>query len=395
MDRKPAIFKRENGIYYWRLPGGKWKSTGATDDGVAWRIAWERSGAEGSMLSILPDLTLGQYAADFFLWDKCKRIAHLRRHGKRISPEHAASQRSILLRYVLGDPDHKDKKEPAPIAPDTLAGMRIAEIDRAALDAFETRLEKRLELEEGSSRHRRIFNAVLICLSTIFKWAIREKVYTQANPVGGELLSYEKKERGIFEAAELKKLFPEKTSALGPWRNLRDKTAFMVAANGGLRRSEVRAITWSAIDFELRLLTIRQAFKGGGDRLGKPKSGKVRYVRLTENTVRHLQTWRLQTPHKAPEDFCFTHAKGESLGSQWWELCFNHAVDKIGIDRKARGIVPHSLRHSLNSHLRAAGVPDFLIRESLGWNSGAVQDSYSHIIAEHLEPVAKAVANLF
>ena len=70
-------------------------------------------------------------------------------------------------------------------------------------------------------------------------------------------------------------------------------------------------------------------------------------------------------------------------------------VNSLGIDRKVRGIVPHSLRHSLNSHLRAQGVPDFLIRESLGWNSEQVQGNYSHLIAEHLEPIAKAVANLF
>jgi integrase len=276
--------------------------------------------------------------------------------------------------------------------------MRLAAIDRAALDAFEARLAARLSIVEGSAKHRRLFNAILVALSTIFQWSMREKIRID-NPVAGELLTYEKKERGILTAEELKKLFPDKTSALGPWRNLRDKTAFLLAARCGLRRSELRAVRWQDIDFENRLLTIQQAFKGGGDRLGKPKSGKIRWALLDpkdgDKMVRHLQAWRLQTPHKAPEDFCFTHAKGESLGSQWWELAFNHAVDKIGVDRKARGIVPHSLRHSGNSHARAQGVPAFLLRESYGWNSEQVQDGYSHVIAEHLEPVAAAVAGLF
>ena len=386
MDRKPAIFLRENGIYYWRIPpNGKWKSTGQRTEADAWRVAWEKAGAPGSYLAALPALSFREYAADFFLWEKCPRIAQLRLKGRRISPEHAATQRSTLERYIIGNADHKA---------DPLAEMQLAAIDRPALDAFEARLSRRLGIKPESSHHKRLFNAILIVLSTIFKWAIRERLRTD-NPVSGELLSYAKQERGIFTVEELKKLFPGKTSALGPWRNLRDKTAFLVAANGGLRRSEVRAITWGVVDFKLRLLTVRQAFKGGGDRLGKPKSGKARYVKLTENTIRHLQAWKLATPHKAPEDYCFTHAKGESLGPQWWELAFNHAVDRIGVDRKARGIVPHSLRHSLNSHLRAAGVPDFLIRESLGWNSEQVQADYSHVIAEHLEPVAKAVANLF
>ncbi len=38
----------------------------------------------------------------------------------------------------------------------------------------------------------------------------------------------------------------------------------------------LRALRWSAIDFELRLLTVRAAFKGGGSRLGKTKSEKGR-----------------------------------------------------------------------------------------------------------------------
>lgn len=395
MDRKPSIFQRENGIYYWRLSGGKWKSTGARTEADAWRVAWEKAGTPGSVLSVLPGLTLGQYAADFFVWDKCRRIAHLRLKGRRISPEHAAAQRSTLVRYILGDPEHKDSKgNPAPIDPEPLADLPMAAIDRAALDAYEMRLAKRLHIEEGSSKNRRVFNSVLIVLSTIFAWAIREKVRSD-NPASGELLSYEKRERDIFTIEELKRLFPEKTSDIGPWRNLRDKVAFLLAANGGLRRSELRAVTWGAIDFNLNLLTIRQAFKGGGDRLGKPKSGKARYVRLTEKTARHLQAWRLQTPYKAAEDYCFTNAQGQPLGGQWWEQAFKAAMESLKIDYRARNLVPHSTRHTLNSHLRAKKVPDFLIRESLGWNSEAVQDNYSHLIAEHLEPIAAAAAELF
>ena len=86
----------------------------------------------------------------------------------------------------------------------------MAEIDRPALDAFEARLAARLGIVEGSPKNRRLFNAILIVLSTIFKWSIREKVRTD-NPVGGELLSYDKQERGIFKPEELKKLFPDKT----------------------------------------------------------------------------------------------------------------------------------------------------------------------------------------
>ena len=73
MDRKPAIFLRENGIYYWRLNGGKWKSTGARTETCTWRVAWERSGARGNVPSVLPELTFGEYTKDFFLWDSCRR----------------------------------------------------------------------------------------------------------------------------------------------------------------------------------------------------------------------------------------------------------------------------------------------------------------------------------
>lgn len=397
MDRSQlTVRKRDNGIFYWRtLPKGQWKSTGARTEADAWRAVLEKAGSPGNVLSVFPGITFGEYAKDFFIWDKCRRVAHRRLHRKRISPEHAAAQRSILVRYILGDPEHKDNKgDPAPIDADPLAALRMTAIDRAALDAFEMRLKNKLGIVDESSKSCRVFNSVLIVLSTVFAWAIREKVCTD-NPVGGELLSYEKRERDIFTTEELKRLFPDKTSEVGPWRNLRDKVAFLLAANGGLRRSELRAVTWGAIDFNLNLLTIRQAFKGGGDRLGKPKSGKVRYVRLTEKTARHLQAWRLQTPFKNAEDYCFTNAQGKPLGGQWWEMAFKAAMVSLGIDYRARNLVPHSTRHTLNSHLRAMKVPDFLIRESLGWNSEGVQESYSHLIAEHLEPIAAAAAELF
>jgi len=375
--KSPFSLWNRGGIFYCRLRNGKWETTGERTRARALDVAITKCLEQGEKLNGNELVTLRRFTANFFTWDACPRIAHLRLKGRRISPEHAQAQRRILERYILQD---------------SLADLPLSAIDRPAVDAFERRLTAKLGIVEGSSRHRRLFNSVLVALSTIFKWGMRQKACRE-NPVGGELLSYTKQERGIFTTLELKALFPEKTSELGPWRTLRDKAAFLVAANGGLRRSELRALTWGAVDLNLRLLTIRQAFKSG-DRVGAPKSGKTRYVKLTDSTTRHLEAWRLTTPYKRPQDFAFHHADGASLGVQWWELAFNAAMAKLGIDRKARSIVPHSLRHSLNSHLRAAGVPDFLIRESLGWSSEGVQASYSHILAEHLEPFAQAVQEM-
>jgi hypothetical protein len=73
-------YRRDTGFYYYRLPGGKWKTTGESKEHEAHRYVIEE---------VLPHPVeegggdvpiLRQYAADFFKWDQCGWIR--RQHAK-------------------------------------------------------------------------------------------------------------------------------------------------------------------------------------------------------------------------------------------------------------------------------------------------------------------------
>ena len=70
-------------------------------------------------------------------------------------------------------------------------------------------------------------------------------------------------------------------------------------------------------------------------------------------------------------------------------------MKKLKVDREKRGLVPHSLRHSLATELRARGVSDLLLKRGLGWSSDAMVDHYSdHMEVEHFRGQAAEVDNL-
>ncbi len=89
------------------------------------------------------------------------------------------------------------------------------------------------------------------------------------------------------------------------------------------------------------------------------------------------------------------HDDGERFSGRWWCNRFTAAMDKAGIDARARNLKPHGLRHSLNTLLRDAGQDPAKIRAALGWTTEQVQDAYTHWNAEHLREGAAVVDRLF
>ena len=71
-------------------------------------------------------------------------------------------------------------------------------------------------------------------------------------------------------------------------------------------------------------------------------------------------------------------------------------MKSLKIDSAGRSLVPHSLRHSIATELRARGVSDVLLKQGLGWSSDAMLEHYSdHFGAEQLQSQARVVDDLF
>jgi integrase len=391
------------GTYYYKFPGDSWVSTNSTDKAAAEAhvndILSARRVAQLSGQK-LPDekaapraatLTLREYARDFFTWGKCPHCERIRADGGQVGPEYVERQRKLLETYVLKD---------------VIADLPIGQIRRADCIDFRARMLAKMGANTADRENptgKRTVNLILVILSTILGEAV-EREDLGSNPAGrvgrrGLAVKYAAKKRGTFTLAEIKKMFPAAVDTLGPWRTLEAKTAFLLAGVVGMRRNEIRALTWEYVDLAAGRILIHRAFKGN-DRPGLPKWDKRRECALPGIASRHLAA--LQEAHRAggwpegPETYIFAWIDGKPYGAQWWKLSFNRAVEKLEIDRKGRNLVPHSLRHSLATELRAAGVSDVLLKKSLGWSSDSMLENYSdHLAAEHFRGQAAAIDRLF
>jgi integrase len=372
--RKPyQLWKRKikkGQVYYYRLPGQKWKTTGRTSRAKAENFILEELKKDTPESS---ELTLKEYAEPFFVWDKCPRCTRLYGEGKQIGKDHAKHQRSLLKRFILQDP---------------ISEKQIGEIRRADVLDF----RKRLRL----NRSARGANAVITALSAILSEAEFREDITRRNPcskVGN--LKYEIKESGTFTEEELARFFPDPdTEDLGPWTDRLDYTIFLTAATIGMRRGELIALKWKNVNFEKKCIEVCEALKHDGS-IGKPKWNKIRQPPLPDITAKALKKRRESTEWVLPEHFVFCHKTGDRIGSQRWKLAFRRAMIKAKIDVKTRNLTPHSFRHSLNSILRKKGYSDELTRAALGWTNASTQDAYTHFKPEDMQGQARLIDGIF
>ena len=370
MRKGYRLKKRENGYYYFMLPGMKgWKSTGVKSKDKAAKFITEKL-QEKEQYKQTESITLREYAAPFFIWGTCPHCTRRDNDGQQISPEHAKHQRSILKRFILEDP---------------IADKLIGEIITNDIENLKTRLK-----EKGTGD--RTINSVLSVLKSIFSEGIYRDTlrYNPAAKVGK--ISYKKKESGTFTREELKKLFPGDSP--GPWKDITAYTCFFVVATCGLRRGEVLALKWRHVSFENSEIAIEEAWKSTR-RVDLPKWDKTRTVPLPEITKNALERHREESLQILPDDLVFCWDDGSRLGTNWWKRNFRHAMERVGIETGVRSLTPHSFRHTLNTLLRAQGYSDELIRAALGWTNIKTQAGYTHLNADHLRGQADIIDKFF
>ena len=77
-------------------------------------------------------------------------------------------------------------------------------------------------------------------------------------------------------------------------------------------------------------------------------------------------------------------------------------TEKACTDWSERNVTPHSLRHSLNSHLLAAGADPIKVRAFMGWSDNVfhpvltpVQAGYTRWPPEHLRDLIPQIDKIF
>ena len=368
MKRPYLLFKRDN-VWYYRFAGEKtFHTTGQKT----------RSKAEDFIIELLQSqethgrprhLTFRKYAQPFFDWDRCPHIRRLREEGKSITRRHAKIQRQRLKKHIL---------------PDTFSGKRLSEITRADVLDLRSRLLSRCSPAT--------VNKALGIVKVIFREALYREEINRDPTAGVGKIKEQKVERGIFTVEELRELFPD--HGYGPWRDVHDYTCFYLAAVTGLRRGEILVLRWRHIDFDRQFLTVSEAWKGGKE-IGPPKWDHNRLVPLSPKTISKLHRLRDASFRLGSDDFVYCYDTGMRFGETWWRKRFCAAMERAGIDRRARRLAPHSFRHTINTIVRDSGHDPAKIRAVLGWMEEAVQDNYTHWDLDHLKAWADIVDEIW
>ena len=204
--------------------------------------------------------------------------------------------------------------------------------------------------------------------------------YVAHDLTGGVVLPSPKRiQRYFFSAEEVKAIIEASPE---PYR-----TFYGLAAETGLRAGELCGITLDDLDFERRLLFVRQSAWRG--KLGDPKTeSSIRVVELSaqacEHLSRFLKSWR---PNERRLLFATKN------GTPWdanplLKRKFRPLLAKLGI-RIPRGNGFHAFRHANATMMDRFDTPLKIRQERLGHSDPRItQTIYTHVVSEDSRRVA-------
>ncbi len=150
------------------------------------------------------------------------------------------------------------------------------------------------------------------------------------------------------------------------WR--RDVAILELLYASGIRRAELVSIDLADVNFEDR--TIRVIGKGN----------KQRIVFFNQATADALRAYLAVRP-ACPDGALFVSAQHRRLSYQQAGKVFKAYVSLSGLEGK---ITPHTMRHSVATHLHKSGVDLMTIKEFLGHESVQTTQIYAQMTLEHV-----------
>ncbi|MCJ2092251.1 site-specific integrase [Methylobacterium sp. J-072] len=167
----------------------------------------------------------------------------------------------------------------------------------------------------------------------------------------------------------------------------------------GLRRGEVTALRWRAVDFATGHLAIVESTEQtkAGTRTKDTKSGRSRRVALPSLAIEELRRHRVRQAEEllklgvrlTDDDYVFAQADGRPVQPN----SLTHEFTRIlALSKTLPRVRFHDLRHSHATQMLASGVHPKIAQERLGHSSIAITlDLYSHVLPGMQEDAAAKV----
>ncbi|MEO8275656.1 MAG: tyrosine recombinase XerC [Thermoanaerobaculia bacterium] len=251
-------------------------------------------------------------------------------------------------------------------------------IDLAAIDVVAVRSFLASLSRASGGRSRRSQGRALSALRTFFRWACRVGEATQ-NPA-------QRVRTPKVPQTLPRHLRPGEIEALlaAPAGDepvaLRDRAILELLYATGLRVAELVSLDWRDLDLKERVL--RTVGKGDKERMvpfGRPAQAALRAWREGWTALRAGRAASF-----GDDDPLFVNLRGERLTDR----SVRRILDRYVIaTATARGVHPHTLRHTFATHLLEGGADLRAIQELLGHSSLSTTQRYTHVDIERLQSV--------
>jgi integrase len=225
------------------------------------------------------------------------------------------------------------------------------------------------ELRDAGRRAATVNGLVRKILAQPFR-AAHKKGLIRIDPVAGmKAVRGDHVEKHVFTAEQVQRLI---SKATGDWKGM-----VIAGFYTGARLGDLANLTWDDVDLEKKLITFLQE-----------KTGKKVPIPIADALQDYLLTLPLKDEPKSPVFPTLsgkTSAGKSGLSMAFGRLMANAGIDQgvirergAGVSRKVSGLSFHSLRHSFNSILANAGVPQELRMKLTGHSSTEMNAIYSH-----------------
>lgn len=317
------------------------------------------------------DMPFGQFAQDFWLWDKCDYVIRRSDQG-RIARKSADTHRSYLQNHIL--PFFKDYK--------------LSKINTVLIESKWVQHLKVKKTRFGAPLSIRTINHCIRTLKTMLSEAVRRDLLPKnpASQVG--LLKEFPKARGILSDSEVLCLLDIRNISWIWDDDFKHLALNHLAAITGMRMGEIQALKIKNV-FQRDVVVEHSWDRSYG--IKGTKGGSVRSVPISDKTSEVLHRLIDLHPQPETESFLFWGATaGQPLYHTSISLRFYRALERIGIEedgRKKRNIVFHSWRHFLNSLLRRKRIMDATVMAVTGHKSLAMTENYTHPGSDEMDAV--------
>jgi integrase len=174
--------------------------------------------------------------------------------------------------------------------------------------------------------------------------------------------------------------------------------------DSGMRIGEMLSLSWSDVDRERGLVSVRRTLTGtreGGWKIGEhaKTSSSRRSIDLSPYTMAALRTWGARQAerrlaagtHWQDLGLVFDRGNGQWINPNTVRAAFDRAVAKAKVTR----ITPHGMRHTMATLLLGAGVHPKIVQERLGHSSIQMTlDRYSHVSMSMQQQATEVLAEV-